>query len=326
MSETLVITCPSGKQCSRLIPLLYNQGKFHLRLAAHSDSSARKLQSDYPDAEVVTIDLQSAPDCRKLLHRATAIHAVLPSLHSHEKEIGFNLIDAAVTESRREGNVFQHFVLSSVLGTQHRSLLQHDLKSYVEERLFLSPLDCWTVLKPTNFLDVYPVAELAAQENPVLERWWNPEHANSVIALADLAEASAKVLNERERHYLAEYPLCSTMPISETEVVRIIERRIGKKIELTMPSFETGVNRLIRVLYSGEEEKKKKKKKKGHGELGLGLATEGDLRGDLVRDGAERLILFYNRRGLKGSPNVLRWLLEREPTSVQQWVDNAALR
>ncbi|PLN81406.1 hypothetical protein BDW42DRAFT_200878 [Aspergillus taichungensis] len=316
MGEILVITCPSGKQCSRLIPLLYNKGRFALRLAAHSNTSATKLKERYPDAEIVPTDLQSLPDCRKLLLGATAINAVLPSLHSHEKEIGFNLVDAAVAESRREGNVFKHFVLSSVLGTQHRSLLQHDLKSYVEERLFLSPLDCWTVLKPTNFMDSYPVAALAEQEHPVLEKWWKPEHANSVIALADLAEATAKVLHERERHYLAEYPLCSTMPISETEIVGIIERRIGKKIQLQTPSFETGVRKLTRVLFGAEGE--------DAGELGLGPASERDLRGDLVRDAVERLILFYNRRGLKGSPNVLRWVLGREPMSVEQWVDSVA--
>ena len=51
------------------------------------------------------------------------------------------------------------------------------------------------------------------------------------------------------------------------------------------------------------------------------LATEGDLRGDIPRDEAERLVLYYNRRGLKGSPNVLRWLLGHEPTSVEAWVD-----
>ncbi|KAF7592429.1 hypothetical protein BBP40_000277 [Aspergillus hancockii] len=316
MREILVITCPGGKQCSRLIPLLYDKGKFTLRLAAHSEASINKLKAQYPNAEVVATDLQSLPACRELLRGATAINAVLPSLHSHEKDIGFNLIDAAVAESRREGNVFKHFVFSSVLGTQHRSLLQHDLKSYVEERLFLSPLTNWTILKPTNFLDAYPVAALAAQEHPVLEKWWAPEHENSVIALADLAEASAKVLNERERHYLAEYPLCSTMPISETEIIRIIERRIGKKIELKTPSFETGVNKLIKALYGGEE--------KGAGELGLGSASEGDLRGDLVRDTVEHLILYYNRRGLKGSPNVMQWLLGRKPTSVEQWVDSVA--
>lgn len=150
MSEILAITCPGGKQCSRLIPLLYNKGKFQLRLAAHSEASAERLKTRYPDAEVVTTDLQSVADCAALLRGATAVNAVLPSLHSREKEIGFNLVDAAVAESRRDGNVFRHFVFSGVMGTQHRNLVQHDLKSYVEERIFLSPLDCWTILKPTN--------------------------------------------------------------------------------------------------------------------------------------------------------------------------------
>ncbi|KAJ5964490.1 uncharacterized protein N7479_004366 [Penicillium vulpinum] len=318
MSEILVITCPSGKQCSRLIPLLYNKGRFRLRLAAHSSASAKNLQISYPDADIVQANLQLLSDCRDLLRGATAINAVLPSLHSHEKEIGFNLVDAALAESRREGNVFKHFVLSSVLGTQHRSLLQHDLKSYVEERLFLSPMDCWTILKPGNFLDAYPVAALASQDHPVLEKWWKPEHANSVLALDDLAAASAKVLNEREPHYLAEYPLVSTLPISETDIIGLIEKRIGKSIELKTPSFDTGVNKLINSLYGGSD--------KGEGEIGLGRSSLGDLRGDFVRDTVEHLILFYNRRGLKGNPNVLRWLLEREPTTVEAWVDGVATK
>ncbi|KAJ5788398.1 hypothetical protein N7457_003388 [Penicillium paradoxum] len=318
MSEILVITCPSGKQSSRLIPLLYKQGKFRLRLAAHSATSAKKLEISYPEAEIVIADLQSLSDCRGLLHGAVAVNAILPSLHSREKEIGFNLIDAAVAESCREGNTFKHFVLSSVLGTQHRGLLQHDSKSYVEERLLLSPLDCWTILKPGNFLDAYPVASLASQEQPILEKWWKPEQPNSVIALDDLAAASAKVLNERESHYLAEYPLVSTLPISETDIIKIIEKRIGKSIELKTPSFDTGVTKLISTLYGGPE--------KGEGEIGLGRSSPGDLRGDLVRDAVEHLIMFYNRRGLKGSPNVLRWLLGREPITVETWVDNVATK
>ena len=80
--------------------------------------------------------------------------------------------------------------------------MQHDLKSYIEERLFLSPLD-WTILKPTNFMDAYPVAMLAGQDQPTMEKLWNAEIPNSLIALRDLAEAAAKVLTERESHFLA---------------------------------------------------------------------------------------------------------------------------
>src|ERR1700761_85569 len=204
MAEILVITCPSGKQCAHLIPLLYNKGTFKLRLAAHSGASKDKLSKTYPAAEVVHTDLTDLNACRTLLNGATSVYHVGPSFHSREKEIGFNMVDAAVAESQRSGNVFKHFVFSSVLSTQHRNLMQHDLKSYIEERLFLSPLN-WTIIKPTNFMDAYPVAMLAGQEKPVMERLWNAEVPNSLIALRDLAEAAAKVLDEQEIHYLAEY-------------------------------------------------------------------------------------------------------------------------
>lgn len=315
----LVLTCPSGKQSSHLIPILYNKCNFTLRLAAHSQASAQKLRSQYPDAEVLETDLADLKSCRDLLAGATAANIVLPSLHSREKEMGLNLADAAVAESQRPGSVFKHFVFSSALATQHRNLMQHGLKSHIEERLYLSQIN-WTILKPTNFMDAYPVALLASQDKPVMEKLWAPQIANSMIALHDLAEATAKVLSEREKHFLAEYPLCSTMPISDAEVCEEIGRQIGKEIEVRAPSFEKGVDKLIKYLY-GSQAASESDVYAGKDAADFRLAAEGDLRGDLVRDEAERLVLFYNRRGLRGNPNVLRWLLGREPMTVKQWVE-----
>ncbi|KAJ5587522.1 uncharacterized protein N7459_003287 [Penicillium hispanicum] len=317
MSEILVVTCPSGKQCAHLIPLVYQRGQFKLRLAAHSVSSQSRLQSQYPEAEVVHTDLASLDDCRKLLAGATAVYHVGPSFHSREMEMGFNMIDAAIAESQQPDSRFQHFVFSSVLGTQHRNLMQHDLKSRVEERLFLSPIN-FTILQPTNFMDAYPVAQLAEQSKPVVHKLWNPNIPNSVVALHDLAEAAAKVLTEREAHFFAQYPLCSTMPVSDSTIIAVIEKHLGKKIEVLTPSFEEGVENCIQYLFGGAEsavyagEQVAEDLKRA--------AADGELRPDITRDEAERLVLFYNRRGLKGNPRVLRWLIGREPTTVDEWV------
>lgn len=314
MANILVITCPSGKQCSHLIPLLYGKPHFTLRLAAHSEASAAKLRQQYPDAEVRQADLASLPSCHDLLRDATAVYHVGPSFHSRERETGFNMIDAAVTESQRPGNAFQHFVYSGVLGTQIRQLMQHEMKSFVEERLYVSPLN-WTILKPANFMDVYPVGMFASQEQPRMKFLWRPEVPNSLIALGDLAEVAAKVLVEGETHYLAEYPLASTMPVSHTQVCEEIGRQIGKEIEVAGAPFQEGVDTVLAYLY-GE----------GRDDLPAAVSGDfkmtsaGDVRGDITRDEAERLILFSNRRGLRGNPNVMRWLLGREPTSVQAWV------
>jgi uncharacterized protein YbjT (DUF2867 family) len=129
MSEILVVTCPSGKQCSRLLPLLYEKGKFRLRLAAHSPSSVTKLQATYPKADVQPCDLTSREACRSLLQGATAVYHVGPSLNSAEKEIGFNMVDAAVVESQRPGNNFKHFVFSS--GKKHVLILTDHGLSWV---------------------------------------------------------------------------------------------------------------------------------------------------------------------------------------------------
>jgi uncharacterized protein YbjT (DUF2867 family) len=317
MPEILAMTCPSGKQCTHLIPLLYNNPQFTLRLAAHSQTSASHLKSTYPNAEVLVTDATSLKDCLALLENATAVYHVGPSFHSREMEMGFNMIDAAVSESQKPNSVLKHFVFSSVLSTQHRNLMQHDLKCRVEERLFLSPLN-FTVLQPTNFMDAYPVQQLAKQETPSIRKLWNPDIPNSLVALRDLAEAARTVLVERERHYFAQYPICSTMPCADRDVVMAIEKAIGKKIDIITPSYEEGVDNCIKYLFGGSEdavyagEQVEPDMKRP--------AADGDLRPDIARDEAERLVLFYNRRGLRGNPSVLKWLIKRETTSVDEWV------
>ncbi len=144
---------------------------------------------------------------------------------------------------------------------------------------------------------------MAAQERPSFQRLWDPDIPNSVIALRDLAEAAAKVLDEREAHYLAQYPLCSTMPISDADIARVIGKLLGRAVEIQKPSLEQG------IANTGT-----------HSPSERGLA-EGDPRPDIYQDAAERLVMFYNRRGLRGSPNVLRWLLGRQPTTVEKYVE-----
>lgn len=39
------------------------------------------------------------------------------------------------------------------------------------------------------------------------------------------------------------------------------------------------------------------------------------------RDAAQRMLLYYNYRGLVGSTNVLRWVLGRETMGWEAWVE-----
>lgn len=291
-TDLLLITCASGKQASHILPLVYGIWK-HLRLVVNSATSEDRLKKQYPTAEVIRADLCNPKDCHRIMTNVTTVFHIGPSFHPHETEIGYFMIDAAISQT---SSTFQHFVYSSVLDSQLRKLMNHDCKRYVEEYLLESGLN-YTILQPTHFMDMLPVAQLLAQEQPIYTANWNPEVTFSFLALKDLGEAAAKVIEERERHYLAQYPLCSTRAYSYRDVIRIVSESIGKDITIKRREIEEGATALMTMLY--------------------GDAAQVPSQ---TRDAAQRLLLYYNHHGLKGNPNVLEWLIERKPTTHQEWV------
>ena len=116
----------SGKQAALLLPFLIPKWK-NVRLAVNSDTSRDRMKNEYSSAEIVQVDLTEPKECRNLLDGVTAVYHIGPSMHPHETEIGYNMIDAAVAQGRS----FQHFVFSSVLNTQIRKMFNHDCKRYV---------------------------------------------------------------------------------------------------------------------------------------------------------------------------------------------------
>ncbi|KAL9060629.1 MAG: hypothetical protein Q9162_000580 [Coniocarpon cinnabarinum] len=302
MAQLVTLTCASGKQCSHIIPRLYSDPKYKLRLVANRDESVEKLQKSFPNAEITKADLTQPQACARIVSGASTIVHIGPSFHPHETTIGYNMVDACMSASSSAGTQC-HFIYSSVLHTQLRKLINHDCKRYVEEYLVESGLQ-WTILRPTRFMDTFPVPALVAQqdlgEQLVLKTPYNPDTAHSFIALADLGDACVKVVKEREAHFLASYPLCSTMPETYRDMTDVCSKHLGAKIELAKLPREQADLTFMRTLFGDVDR--------------VPLET---------REAASRMLLYYEDRGLKGSPNVLRWLLGREPTTFEQWVSNA---
>ena len=295
-NDLIVLTGASGQQCRALLKHLYP--KFSLRLAVNSSSSLDRLRQQYPSAEVVQADLALPQDCTQITHGASTVYHVGPSFHPHEKEIGLNMVDAAVIESQREDSQFQHFVLSSVLNTQLRKMANHDDKRYIEEYIIESGLS-FTILQPGDFLDQqFHVRHWMTDpdKNPVLQCMLSPKSKSSLIVLKDLGEASAKVIVERQVHYQAQYPLVSFGPIEYGEVARQVSKEMNRPIHLEMLTLEEAAELCLKYIY--------------------GSADKAPVRS---RDKAERLALFYSRRGIQGNPNVLQWLLGRKTTSIAEY-------
>ncbi|KAF9890682.1 hypothetical protein FE257_005548 [Aspergillus nanangensis] len=293
-NDVVLLTCASGKQCSRLIPLLYNKWK-QLRLAVNSPSSEELLKAKYPDATVVRADMSRTDDARRIMSGVTTLLYIGPSVHSHETEIGYTMIDAAYHEAQH--GTLKHFVYSSVLHPRIRKLMNHDCKRYVEEYLIESGLN-YTIVQPSHILDQFPVEKLLQSKDPVFPASFDPQVTFSFTALQDLAEAFANVINEREKHYLAEYTACSTGPVSYADVIGMLSEEIGKPIHIFKKDYYESADQFVSMLQVGKD---------------------GDVpRG--TRDAIHRLLLYYNFYGIKGNTNVLEWLIGRKSTSVEDFL------
>ena len=292
----------SGKQCSHIIPHFYPHHR--LRLVVRSTGSLERLQKQYPLAEVVQADISQPAQCHELLKGVTSIYYTGPTYHPHEATLGFNVIDAAVAELRKTpGSNFKHFVYSSAHCSQLSKMLNHARKRDVEEYLMESPLN-WTILQPTHFGDASvtrlldAVRTAQAGDKPCFKAFFNPACPFAYAFLKDHGEAAAKVLREREKHYFATYDLCSTETMSYSKFASRVGSSLPKPVsyDIEVIDYSAAVD-ILSVVNFGTKDVDQR-----------------------CRDAAERMLLFYDTRGLPGNPNVLEWLLGKKPTSIGEVV------
>jgi uncharacterized protein YbjT (DUF2867 family) len=296
--DLLLITSASGKQATALLPLL-SEWK-NLRLAVKNDSSKARLQQQYPHAQIIQTDLYSPENCMHLMKDVSVVIHIGPTYHPHEASIGRMMIDAALTSSPK---VFKHFILSSVLNSQLSKMLNHACKKEIEEYIMESGLP-YTILQPTTFMDNIPVALMAKQDQPVFRAAWDPNVKFSMIALSDLADVFKTVLEERERHFYAQYPLVSTRSLwTFADAIGVIGEKLGKEVKIERLEYKQAVDGLLVRLFGTSEGVDQRK-----------------------RDVAQRMILFYDNRGLVGNSNVLEWMLGRKAMQFGEWVENEAGR
>ena len=232
--------------------------------------------------KVIVGDMRDEPAIHSAMQGVRSIYHICPNMNPDEVAIGKLVIDEA-WKARVE-----HFVYHSVLHPQAEKMNHHWQKLRVEEMIFESGLP-FTILQPAPYMQNLLAGWKSIVDDGVLRVPYSVNSKFSFVDLEDIA-AAAKVVFTELNHKNAVYELVGTLPMSHVEVAEI---------------FGGVLNREVRA--EKEETRGWRLHAKGLSEYAI--------------ENLMRMFEYYDQWGLVGNPNVMRWVLKREPTSFQNFVE-----
>jgi NAD(P)H dehydrogenase (quinone) len=216
------------------------------------------------------------------------VYYICPNIHPLELEIGHALVEAAVAAGVR------HFAYHSVMHPQTESMPHHWQKMRVEELLFESGLPI-TILQPAAYMQNILASWTTIEDEGKYVVPYPADTRMSLVDLEDVAEAVAIVLTE-SGHRGAIYELAGPEPLTQTEVGELLSKQLCRPVDLTPISIDEW-KRNVQV------------RRMSPYEIGT-LAS---------------MFRYYARFGFLGNPNVLGWLLGRQPTSLADFLERMLL-
>ncbi|WP_313802547.1 SDR family oxidoreductase [Sphingobium sp.] len=292
----VLVTAANGNVARQVIPLLVADGHRIRAIRGRPGSEAELLATGV--AEVMIGDIRNADDIARAVEGVDAIFHVCPGgLAYWERDIGGEII----FQAERHG--VGHVVFSTLLHPIISDLLQHASKRDVEEMLVSSRLK-WTILQPCDYMQtLVPPSTFRTGELPVA---YGHEQRHSVVDLRDVAEAAARVLREGEAHHYARYELCGRpQSIDASELAQVISEVCGRLVvakPVTGPEF-------MRI-WAAEDGPP----------IGSAHGLDDPAGRAFAREVLVAIERWYGAHVYMGNSNVLRWLLGREPRSVEDYV------
>ena len=276
MAPLILVTGAGGKTGRAVIAALRARD-VAVRALVRRSQQAETLR-DLGVEDVIVGDLENPESLLDACRGVQSVYHICPNMHPREFEIGLSMIAAA--QSAGVG----HFVYHSVLHPQTEAMPHHWQKLRVEERLFESGLP-FTILQPAPYMQNVLAHRRRIFEDGIYPVPYSAETRLALVDLVDVGEAAATVLLE-SGHGDAVYELVGEAGLTQDEVAAILSGEIERSVSVK----EIAVRDWRRQ------------------------ATANGMESYQV-DTLARMFEYYNVYGLTGSPNVLRWLLEREPTS-----------
>jgi NAD(P)H dehydrogenase (quinone) len=278
----ILITGAAGKTGRALIRALIKRGE-PLRALVRRPEQAEALKALGVD-EVIVGDLLEGPAVKRAASGVRAIYHIAPNVSPHETVIGKNVIAAAQSAE------VERFVFHSVLHPQVEAMPHHWQKMRVEEALFESGLP-FTILQPTAYMQNLLAYWQSICERGVYAVPYPPQTRLSLVDLDDVAEAAAIVLTE-PGWLGATLELVGTPPLSQTEVAETLSRHLKRPVQAAAVPLETW---------------EQNARSGGMDEYSLAALKQ--------------MFRYYAQHGLVGNPSVLKFVLRRQPTSLDEFVE-----
>ena len=228
--------------------------------------------------KIIVGDMHDESAIRSALQDVRAVYHICPNMSPDEAAIG----NVAIGEARKAG--VEHFVYHSVLHPQTERMNHHWQKLRVEEMLLESGLP-FTILQPAPYMQNLLASWENIVEAGVLRVPYSINSKFSFVDLEDVAEAVQVILTE-PGHANATYELAGTSPMSHVEVAETISRVLNRDVRAEQ-----------------EEIRDWRSRAKGTSKYAV--------------ENLVRMFEYYDQWGLAGNVNVLRWILKREPVSLE---------
>jgi uncharacterized protein YbjT (DUF2867 family) len=242
-------------------------------------------------AEHAVGDLADAGSLEAALTGCDALVHIGPPMHPDEHAMMLRLIEVARRTQRRALRLLLRHA------SARREVRHHRLKLEAEESLVESGLT-YSIVQPARYMQHLEGLWQTVTGQGVHAMPFSIDEACSVADLADLAEATARVVLESRadgatpgKHHYATYELGGPEPLSQRDMAGILSEELGRPVVAQA--------------------------------LPLDVMAERARAAGLSEDRIEQMRVMnahYDRHGFRGNPNVLTMLLGRPPTRYRDYV------
>jgi len=279
--KPILVTGASGKTGRRMVAALAARGAA-VRAFIRRPEAGDELRRDGA-SEIAIGDLTDNVSLERALSGVEQVFHICPPMHPKEDAIARSLIDSCGKSG------VGRFVLYSVLHPLLSDVPHHARKLEAERHLVNSGV-AYTILQPSRYMQhLVPiwksVLATGAHNMP-----FSTTARFSVVDLADLADACARVMTG-PGHQAATYQLAGPHALSQSDMARILTQMLGKPIRAEAKPLDQ-------------------------------LCKEAQATG-MPAERIQNMRLMnahYDAHGLVGNPNVLQWLLGRQPNDFATFV------